>query len=382
MRPVRGSGDGTSAAAGCAARRQRCFGDPVTRAHDNDAVLAFYRHIRSCTSGAACQRRRPAHPRDRDDGHPRLGPRRHSGRDGRVGRPTTSAAWPPPPHDARPLPPPRPPPRLRRASVLRMKIRFSRWRRAATLRCRCWSGAPHGTTVRATATVAPLMRAIAICSAWTCWYRPADARRRRAACQPARRRCAVVGSADHGLKVFDLASMRDVKTLYTRTCGHAEWVTACRFLSDRRVLSGGMDAKLCLWSDVTRGGPARCVDLLGHTGSISQVEVSEAGGRARAISASYDRTLRIWELSSSSSGGGGREVGRLAGHKGPVTHFSWVRRRGPLRRPRRHGEAVGRADGAVPPDGVLQARPDRLASRTSCTLRSATSCCLATRAGR
>lgn len=129
----------------------------------------------------------------------------------------------------------------------------------------------------------------------------------------------VVGSADHGLKVFDLASMREVKTLYTKTCGHTEWVTSCRFLSDRRVLSGGMDSKLCLWSDVTRGGPARCVDLLGHTGSISQVDVSESGGRALAMSASYDRTIRLWEL----SGSGGRQVGCLAGHKGPVTQFSW-----------------------------------------------------------
>ncbi|KAG5472364.1 hypothetical protein LSCM1_03763 [Leishmania martiniquensis] len=130
----------------------------------------------------------------------------------------------------------------------------------------------------------------------------------------------VIGSADHGLKVFDLRTMRELKTLYTKTCGHTEWVTACRFLSGSRVISGGMDSKLCLWSDVIRGGPARCVDLLGHTGSISQVEVSESHGRPIAMSASYDRTMRIWELSGAA---GGRQVGCLSGHKGPVTHFSW-----------------------------------------------------------
>lgn len=133
----------------------------------------------------------------------------------------------------------------------------------------------------------------------------------------------VVGSADHGLKVFDLNSMREVKSLFTKTCGHTDWVTSCRFLSDRRVLSGGMDSKLCLWADVMRGGPARCVDILGHTGSISQVDVSERpGGGALAMSASYDRTIRLWELSTSAAGGG-RQVGCLAGHKGPVTQFSW-----------------------------------------------------------
>ncbi|CAJ1990929.1 WD domain-containing protein [Leishmania donovani] len=131
----------------------------------------------------------------------------------------------------------------------------------------------------------------------------------------------VVGSADHGLKVFDLCTMRELKTLYTKTCGHTEWVTACRFLSDRRVISGGMDSKLCLWNDVTRGGPGRCVDLLGHTGSISQVEVNECHGRFMAMSSSYDRTIRVWELDGIA---GGREMGCLSGHKGPVTQFSWL----------------------------------------------------------
>ncbi|AIO00374.1 hypothetical protein LPMP_301460 [Leishmania panamensis] len=131
----------------------------------------------------------------------------------------------------------------------------------------------------------------------------------------------VVGSADHGLRVFDLWTMRELKMLYTKTCGHTEWVTACRFLSDRRVISGGMDSKLCLWSDVIRGGPARCVDLLGHTSSISQIEVNERHGRSIAMSASYDRTIRIWELNGAA---GGRQVGCLSGHKGPVTQFSWL----------------------------------------------------------
>ncbi|GET90746.1 hypothetical protein, conserved [Leishmania tarentolae] len=131
----------------------------------------------------------------------------------------------------------------------------------------------------------------------------------------------VVGSADHGLKVFNLCTMRETKTLYTKTCGHTEWVTSCRFLSDRRVISGGMDSKLCLWNDVTRGGPGRCVDLLGHRGSISQVEVNECQGRSMAMSSSYDRTIRVWELDGIS---GGREIGCLSGHKGPVTQFSWL----------------------------------------------------------
>eukprot|EP00796_Vickermania_ingenoplastis_P005891 gene5891-4208_t len=125
----------------------------------------------------------------------------------------------------------------------------------------------------------------------------------------------VVGSADHGLKVFDVATMREKKNLYTKTCGHTEWVTTCKFLPTGEVLSGGMDSKLCLWNSVL-SGPPRCQDLLGHIGSISQVDVNTQG---TAISASYDRTLRIWDCS-----GGGREIGVLSGHKAPVMQFSWA----------------------------------------------------------
>lgn len=84
-----------------------------------------------------------------------------------------------------------------------------------------------------------------------------------------------------------------MKNLYDKSFGHTEWVTTCKFLPTGQVLSGGMDSKLCLWDSVTGsgGGPARCRDLLAHTGSISQVEVNDRG--SVALSASYDRTLRL-----------------------------------------------------------------------------------------
>nr|CCC90995.1 conserved hypothetical protein [Trypanosoma congolense IL3000] len=124
----------------------------------------------------------------------------------------------------------------------------------------------------------------------------------------------VVGSADHGLRVFDLRSGKEKKNLYTKNHGHTEWVTCCRFLPDSgKIISGGMDSKLCLWE---ASGPVRCTDLLGHTGSISQVEAASSGGMV--VSCSYDRTLRFWDCAS-----GGRCVGTLSGHKAPVMMFSW-----------------------------------------------------------
>lgn len=50
---------------------------------------------------------------------------------------------------------------------------------------------------------------------------------------------AVVGSADHGLKVFALDTCKQRRNLYTKKFGHTEWVTTCCYLPDGRIVSGG-----------------------------------------------------------------------------------------------------------------------------------------------
>jgi hypothetical protein len=71
---------------------------------------------------------------------------------------------------------------------------------------------------------------------------------------------AVVGSADHGLIEVELkgsgrdasAPLRKRRTLYTKQYGHAEWVADVAHLPDGRVLSAGLDSKVC---------PSPCPDL-------------------------------------------------------------------------------------------------------------------------
>ena len=140
-----------------------------------------------------------------------------------------------------------------------------------------------------------------------------DASDRNLLCMDVRGESAVVGSADHGLKVFDIKTMRERRNLYGKKCGHTEWVTSVVYLPDGRILSGGMDSKLCLW----HASAVKCDDLLGHTGSISQVDASPQG---IAVSASYDRTLRVWSV------GGSRPscLTSLVGHGQPVMSFAWA----------------------------------------------------------
>ena len=129
---------------------------------------------------------------------------------------------------------------------------------------------------------------------------------------------AVVGSADHGLIELSCAPSNDggltkKRTLYTKAYGHHEWVTDVSHCPDGRVLSAGMDSKLCLWN---ANGAPKCVDLTGHTGSVSKCLASADNNLA--ISAGYDKSVRVWSLA------GGRELLCLRCHRAPVLHISWV----------------------------------------------------------
>lgn len=112
----------------------------------------------------------------------------------------------------------------------------------------------------------------------------------------------VLGNADHALYEYDLTGKKR-RTLYTKTSGHEEWVTCVCYLPDGRIASGAMDKKICLWPS----GGTRCVDLIGHSESVSCVMSSETG--SYIISTSYDKSIIIWDTRSKCMSD------RLYGHK-------------------------------------------------------------------
>ena len=119
---------------------------------------------------------------------------------------------------------------------------------------------------------------------------------------------AVVGSSDHALYAVDVQTGKKRRTLYSKTAGHAEWVTTCQYLSDGRIISGGMDSLLCLWE----ANSNRCQQLAAHAAPISVVDVSP--GTNTAVSASYDKTVRVWDVASRRAA----ESSCLTGHAAPV----------------------------------------------------------------
>jgi WD40 repeat protein len=123
----------------------------------------------------------------------------------------------------------------------------------------------------------------------------------------------VVGVSNHSLYTFNIANGRKERELYTKKYGHTEWVTCVTHLADGRILSGGMDSKLCLWN---QGGVA-CHDLTGHTSSVS-VALSNSAHPGLAVSAGYDKNVIVWHLTRR------QPLSTMAGHQAAVMHGVWL----------------------------------------------------------
>ena len=139
-------------------------------------------------------------------------------------------------------------------------------------------------------------------------------------------RLAVSASADNTLKVWELGSGRELRSLRchfpsawskdarlavsARTVkvvdsvprrrpqralpGHSHWVNAVAVMPDGRLaVSASQDKTLKVWE---LGSGRELRTLTGHTDHVNGVAVTPDG--QRAVSASGDRTLKVWELAS------------------------------------------------------------------------------------
>ena len=112
------------------------------------------------------------------------------------------------------------------------------------------------------------------------------------------------GSTDDTVKLWDVASGRELRTL----TGHSEAVGSVTFSPDERTLAlGSVNGTVKLW-DATSGRELRT--LTGHAFSIPSVTFSPDG---RTLAAgSEDHTVKLWDVAS------GRELRALARHSSRV----------------------------------------------------------------
>ncbi|KAI7709529.1 Guanine nucleotide-binding protein subunit beta-like, partial [Hortaea werneckii] len=101
--------------------------------------------------------------------------------------------------------------------------------------------------------------------------------------------------------------------------GHSGWVTslATSLENPNMLLSASRDRSLIVWNltrdETSYGYPKRA--LKGHNHIVSDCVISSDG--AYALSASWDKTLRLWELST------GVTTRRFVGHNNDVLSVSF-----------------------------------------------------------
>eukprot|EP01038_Epipyxis_sp_PR26KG_P007642 gene7642-10402_t len=107
----------------------------------------------------------------------------------------------------------------------------------------------------------------------------------------------IVGGSDHALYSINVNDpSKSPIVMYSKGYGHSDWVTTVSHMLDGRVISGGMDGKLCLWSESNR---KQCIDL----SNASEFPISKVLTDNRynaAISCSYDGKISIWKFNESS----------------------------------------------------------------------------------
>ena len=124
------------------------------------------------------------------------------------------------------------------------------------------------------------IKAVPLRSSWvmTCAYSPSG---NLVAC----------GGLDNTCSIYHLHSQDGVMRVSRELIGHSGYLSCCRFINDRQIVTSSGDTTCALW-DIERA--TRIVEFHGHTGDV--MSLSLAPGSNYFVSGACDASAKVWDL--------------------------------------------------------------------------------------
>lgn len=120
------------------------------------------------------------------------------------------------------------------------------------------------------------------------------------------------GGLDNLCSIYSLRSREGNVKVSRELCGHAGYLSCCRFLNDREIVTASGDMTCALW-DLESGQPT--TTFLGHCGDVMSVSLSN--DNATFISGACDATAKLWDFRN------GQCVQTFTGHESDLNAVSY-----------------------------------------------------------
>ena len=141
------------------------------------------------------------------------------------------------------------------------------------------------------------VHAIPLRSSWvmTCAYAPSG---NYVAC----------GGLDNICSVYNLSSREGPTRVARELSGHSGYLSCCRFINDRRVLTSSGDMTCMLW-DVETG--SKVTEFADHLGDVMSVSINPTNQNV-FVSGACDAFAKLWDIRT------GKAVQTFAGHESDI----------------------------------------------------------------
>ena len=141
------------------------------------------------------------------------------------------------------------------------------------------------------------VHAIPLRSSWvmTCAYAPSG---NYVAC----------GGLDNICSVYNLSSREGPTRVARELSGHSGYLSCCRFINDRRILTSSGDMTCMLW-DVETG--SKVTEFADHLGDVMSISINPTNQNV-FVSGACDAFAKLWDIRT------GRAVQTFAGHESDI----------------------------------------------------------------